>query len=264
MIDNKIEASNEAENGKKSFYDTFFATQRSEEIINHYLNNLKAQFDCILSKKEESLNNHPIVEKITRVFIDIDQEPYRHKNWITAYKVENYLTHIYDRETLDINLKRYLSVYKKHFLQQDFEHYEKEVNKLYDLESNRGKSEDYLDEKRSLILRLQSELHAFYIKRAEQRNLAFFSRIRVAFVFLVAVIIFLLSLLLCASTKQPPSSEIILIVITSGFFGANFSMLVSLKGQLAAATLEDLKFLHRYGYILPRSCIGIGAAVNLP
>ena len=50
MIDNKIEASNEAENGKKSFYDTFFATQRSEEIINHYLNNLKAQFDCILSE----------------------------------------------------------------------------------------------------------------------------------------------------------------------------------------------------------------------
>ena len=53
----------------------------------------------------------------------------------------------------------------------------------------------------------------------------------------------------------------IVIVIASGFFGANFSMLVNLKTQLAIASLEDLKILHRQGYIFARSCIGGGAAL---
>ena len=53
----------------------------------------------------------------------------------------------------------------------------------------------------------------------------------------------------------------IVIVIAAGFFGANFSMLVNLKTLLAAASLEDLKVLHRQGYIIARSCIGVGAAL---
>ncbi len=248
---------------KKSILETLFTVTNSKTMINHYFNNLRVEFDCILLKNGEKLKDNSTVKKIEEAFENATNNNSYHKNWVTAYKIENYLTHISDEDTLDTDLKRYILIYKKHFPQQDYDYFEKEKNNLFEKEAIRKLEEkcSLLDEKRSLLLRLQSELHAFYLKRSEQRKLARLSRIRTAFIFLAGVAAFLLSLLYCFFSEHSPSSDMIVVVIATGFFGASFSMLINLRTQLASASLEDLKVLHRQEYISARSCIGIGAAL---
>lgn len=173
MAEYKIEASNEAENDKKTgFWDTFFAIQNQKKIIDFYFNNLRVEFDSIRSKKNENERYDSIVEKIEEAFIKAKENSEDYKNWVTAYKIENYLTHICDEDTLNADLKRYLLIYKRHFPQQDYDHYESETKDLFEKEKATKdkltaqeevikpieKSSPFLNEKRSLLLRLQSEL----------------------------------------------------------------------------------------------------------
>jgi len=261
----KIEASNEAENDKKiNFWNTLFAIQNQKKIIDFYFNNLRVEFDRIRAQNNGTQQYDSIIKKIDETFKKAEENSEDCKNWITAYQIENYLTHICDEDTLNTDLKRYLSIYKRHFSQQDYDHFERETNDIYIREKKidpEKKSSSYLNEKRSLLLRLQAELHAFYIKRSEQRKLAFLARIRIAFIFLVGIFAFLMSLIFCRFVDFDQSSKIIILVITSGFFGASFSMLTNRRTKLATASLEDLKVLHRQGYIFARSCIGGGAAL---
>ncbi len=232
---------------KHTITDLLFTTKYPEKVIEQYFDNLRVEFDSILAKRKDLPEN--ILSEINNAF---DQPQL---SWSNAYKIEQYLSHISDEETLETDLKRLLVTYQRHFSEKNYNHYKNELEEI-------KKGSDDEKEKRSVLLRMHAELHSFYIKRSECRDYGFLTRIRVAFIFLIGIALFLFSLVYCFYFKHlQTSSEMIIITMASGFLGASFSMLVGLKGQLAIASLEDLKILHRQGYILKRAFIGVGAAL---
>lgn len=232
---------------KHTIKELLFTTKYPAKVIEQYFDNLRVEFDSILAIPKDLPEN--IISEIDNAF----NEP--QLSWSNAYRIEQYLSHICDEETLDTDLKRLLVTYQRHFPEESYNHYKNELEEI-----KRGDGGE--KEKRSVLLRMQAELHSFYIKRSECRDYGFLTRIRVAFIFIIGIAFFLSSLIYCFYFEHlHTSSEMIIITIASGFLGASFSMLVGLKGQLAAASMEDLKILHRQGYILKRAFIGVGAAL---
>lgn len=232
---------------KHTFIELFFSSKYPEKIIKQYYVNLRVEFDNILSKNSNLPSD--IINKIETLFKVSEMD------WSKAYEIEQYLAHICDEESLEIDLKRHLVSYRNHFSVEEYTHYENEINELLSGSKN-------VVEKRSILLRILNELHSFYTKRAECRDYGFITRVRTAVTFLIGFFLFLLSLVYCFYAKHMPlSSEVLIITVSSGFFGASFSMLTGLKEQIANSTMEDLKVFHRVIYVLIRPFIGVGAAL---
>ena len=227
---------------------TLFRTKHPNNLLQMYFNNLLVEYDCICAKKD--CLPPTIAAKIDELF---EAKPL---SWFNAYKIEQYLSHCCDEEMLDVDLKRELVAYRKHFAVDAYEHYQSEYETI---SNNQGGA----TEKRSLLLRMQSELHAFYMKRAECYEYGLLARVRVSFNFMFALTLFITSLMYTFYYQHiPTSSEMIVLVFTTGYLGASFSLLVGLRSQIAHASVEDLKIIHRPSFIVKRSFIGVGAAIT--
>ena len=232
----------------QGLFSTLFHTKHPNNLLQMYLDNLRVEYDCIIANGE--CLPQTIIEKIDSLF---KASP---SNWFNAYKIEQYLSHCCGEDMLDVDVKRELVAYRKHFSLDEFGHYQ---NEYEDIISN-GKG---AVEKRSLLIRLQSELHAFYMKRSECHEYGLLARVRVSFNFILALVLFIFSLMYTFYYQHiPTSSEMIVLAFTTGYLGASFSILVGLKAQLAEASIEDLKIIHRQSFIVKRSFIGVGAAVT--
>lgn len=212
-----------------------------------YFENLRVEYDALLAREIDLPES--ILTEISRIFSE-------KRSWINAYKIEQYLSHICDEEALDTDLKRYLVDYRNHFQADAVDHYRKELEEIE--EKNKG-----LTEKRSILLRMQAELHSFYVKRSECQEFGFLTRVRVSFVFMTAVATFIATLFYCFYFRHMvQSSEMIIVTFSSGFLGASFSLLIGLNEHIARASLEDLRVMHRLNFILKRTFVGIGAALT--
>jgi len=230
-----------------SFRELFFSPKYPKEIIKQYYINLRVEFDNSRSKYDDLPAD--ITDKIEALF----KEP--EMTWSNAYEIEQHLAHICDEETLKTDLKRHLVSYGHHFSTTKHNHYKKEISEI--LSGNQS-----IEAKRSVLLRILNALHSFYTERAECLDYGFIIRVRTAITYLIGFALFMSSLVYCYYAEHMPlSSELLLITVTSGFFGASFSMLTSLKKQLTLCTIEDLKVHHRLIYILKRPFIGVGAAL---
>jgi len=231
-----------------SFRELFFSPKYPQEIIKQYYINLRVEFDNTCSKYDNLPTD--ITDKIEALFKESKM------TWGNAYEIEQHLAHIWDAETLKTDLKRHLVSYGHHFSTTKYNHYKKEIAEV--LNGNQS-----IETKRSLLLRMLNALHSFYTERAECLDYGFIIRVRTAIIYLIGFALFISSLVYCYYAEHMPlSSELLLITVTSGFFGASFSMLTSLKKQLALSTIEDFKIHHRLIYILKRPFIGVGAAVD--
>jgi hypothetical protein len=232
-----------------------FSTKYPTQVIEQYFDNLRVEFHSTIAKRKDLPQN--IIAEIEKTFSRVSDESDTDKNklsWFDAYRIEKYLVHICDEETLDTNLKRLLVSCQDHLPEKSYNSYKSE---LEDIKKKGGRQE-----KQSLLLRMQAELHSFFIKRSENREYGFLTRIRIAFIFLVAVALFVSSVIcVFCFNDYATTPGMVTITIASGFLGASFSMLVGLKRQLATATMEDLKILHRNSYIFKRAIIGVGAAL---
>lgn len=225
-----------------------FSNKIPVNILKQYFVNLRVEFDSI-SAKNEGLPK-TVVDKIEEAF----EEPL---SWFNAYKIEQYLAHICDEEKLEIYLKRYLDNYRDHLSESGYHHYR---NELREIESG----EADIEEKRSVVLRMQSELHTFYVRRSECRDYGLLTRTRITAVSFVGIILIILSLIYCCYFDDVPAwAKMIPIVFASGFLGTSFSMIVGLKSILANATIEEFKIMHRCTYIIKRLLIGVSAAFVL-
>jgi hypothetical protein len=122
-----------------------------------------------------------------------------------------------------------------------------------------------LNQKQAILYQINKDLQWKHDKRELKRAYENTARLRTDLVFIISVTLFLLSSIIMALT----TFEIIfinkilhiIVVISSGGFGASFSMLINLTFRLNNSSLEDLKVLHGYGFIISRIIIGIGAAL---
>ena len=230
---------------KHTLWDLLFKIKHPIKILEQYFVNLRVEFESICAKNANLPEK--LVAEIEKAF---DEEPW---SWSNAYKIELYLSHIGDKETLEVDSKRCLDKYQEHLSETGYIHYKRKLEEL---------KENDIENKRVVLLGMQEDLHTYFIKRSECRDFGFRTRVRVSLIFLIGIILFLLSLIYCSIFKHlPTSSEMIFITFSAGFLGASFSMIAGLKNQLAKASIEDLKIMHRNCYIFKRLFIGAGAAL---
>ena len=94
------------------------------------------------------------------------------------------------------------------------------------------------------------------------------TRLRTSFLFVLSIVLFFavdqlpfISEIL--SIKKGDKGDAVLTAITSGFLGACFSMLISLKTRLNLRSIADLRVLHRFDYISSRALIGLVSGLIL-
>lgn len=230
-----------------SMVKLLFTPDVPTSVIEQYYANLSV---CFFNVRKNSQQHHgDTVERIESL-ITADK-----KSWLKAYEIEKLLILLNDEHSIEPDLKNALLRYRLHFSENESKHYEDLIASA---------EEQDLDKKRAILLRILNELHLFYMKRSEHKDYGILARARVSFAFILGFILFILSLVhYCHLDIFDTSSKIFIISIVSGYLGATFSLLVSLKSVLATSTMEDLKIIHRHSYIFKRAFIGVGGALIL-
>jgi hypothetical protein len=223
---------------------------RRSDILEQYFVGLRVKFETVKEQNPDVPAER--LEKIQALFDNTK------KTWTNAYEIDQHLAHICDELTLDVELKGKLIEYQRHFDTISYQHYMEEIDKIDKADSSTSSTQT----KRSILLRLISELQWFYTKREVSREYSLLTRMHTSIVFLFSFIIFSLSLVLCVTLNCLDFTTKVLVIATcAGLLGASFSMLTRLRSQLKESSINDLKLLHRMGYIILRPSIGVGAAL---
>ncbi len=244
----------------KRDFKRVFLKKDQKQLTEQFRLTLKVSFD--LAKEQNKKISSPIKEKIEKLFSQKIKDDIA--AWRTAYKIEQYMTYVYDPDTLDIELSRRLKETEGKL--------EKKTCDLYSKKLEEAAKEE--NKKRALLLRIVNDLQWFFTNREEIQDYIRYIRNRTLYIFSVSVLIFLASIsgltfFLEISYSLPKfNGHIIdLLLITccglAGFMGAAFSFLTGLGKQLENSSIEDLKVMHRVTYIFFRPVIGFGSAVIL-
>lgn len=172
------------------------------------------------------------------------------KSWDNANQIEQFLIPIYSDENLEIETKRKLIHAKRKLQQEEWQFYESEF------QNSNGHA------KRSLLSTLYKDLHLAYDKEKLGKDYTTKTRIRTSLLFIASIFMFFMipqfqfiqNLL---QSKGGDKTDLIVTAMASGWMGTSFSMLISLKNRLKISTINDLKSIHRYDYILSRALIGM-------
>lgn len=227
------------------------------DILKQYFVRLLVTFDAVktIKKHNFSTSEKIILKKIQNLLYK------RERTWTNAYAIEQYLAYVCDELTLDVELNGRLIEYQNHFDAASYQHYKQEIDRA---NSDSITIEKKIETKRSILLRLINELQWFYTKREVIREYGLLTRMRTGIIFLFSFIIFSLSLVLCITQNYLDlTTEVLIIGTCAGLLGASFSMLTRLRSQLQQCSINDLKLLHRIGYITLRPIIGVGASLIL-
>lgn len=222
----------------------FGAVENERQLLEQYYTSLSAMY---LKAKKGNINFGDFGEVSARIEKLLQSE----KSWRNAYQVEQLMPQIYDDETLEVELGRRL-VDAKYVLSED-------TVKFY---TDAIQSAER-PEKHALIDRLINDLQWRYELRQLERNYKRLIRIRTSSVFVLSVLVFFLALALAKFDLIPKDIIMYATAISSGWFGAAFSMLISLKDRLLQSNLDELRVNYRYDFLASRVVIGIGAAFIL-
>ena len=185
----------------------------------------------------------------------LDKEDWR---WKDAYEVEQSVVLLYDEETLRTELSRRI-LEAQHVLYPN-------VAAWYRERANEVKTSN---EQRALLLRLVNDLQWRYT--VSEAKLGYVKQItgRTGWIFILAVVTFigfLFFLLFTGSSmkaENPQQFLTFLLAAVSGFMGASFSMVASLKSRLESSSINQMKNASSRAILLSRVLVGTGAAMIL-
>lgn len=222
----------------------FGAAEDERQLLEQFYTSLNAMY---LKAKKGNIN----FEEFSEVTSKIEKLLQSEKSWRDAYQIEQLMPQIYDDETLEIELGRRL-VDAKYVLSEDT------VQFYTDAAQSAERAE-----KHALMDRLINDLQWRYELRQLERNYKRLIRIRTSSVFVLSVVVFFLALALAKFDLILQEVILYVTAITSGWFGAAFSMLIGLKDRLLQSSLDELRVNYRYDFLSSRVVIGIGAALIL-
>lgn len=229
----------------KKFKRIFFgAAENERQLLEQFYISLNSMY---LKAKKGNINFEEFGEVTSKIEKLIQAE----KSWRNAYQIEQLMPQIYDDETLEIELGRRL-VDAKYVLSED-------TVQFY---TNSVQSAERA-EKHALMDRLINDLQWRYELRQLERTYKRLIRIRTSSVFVLSVLVFFLALTLAKFDLILQDVILYVTAITSGWFGAAFSMLIGLKDRLVQSDLDELRVNYRYDFLASRVVIGIGAALIL-
>jgi hypothetical protein len=179
-------------------------------------------------------------------------------SWHDAYHIEQQLVHLYDEETIKVELPRRLLEADASLHPSVSQWYRESAAKVTEL-----------DGKRALLSRLINDLQWRYTRNEARRGYKKEITARTELIFMVAVGLFLVCVfvLLGQITNEQGLGGnhwgLIPFVGTAGAFGASFSMMISLRQRLADSSFDDLKLNRSLLMVLARVLIGTGAGFLL-
>ncbi|MFT4588910.1 MAG: hypothetical protein ACI9VS_001968 [Candidatus Binatia bacterium] len=185
--------------------------------------------------------------------------------WVKLYEIEQHLIHYFDVVVLDTELSRRIFEADALLRPEISQHYRTAMATLQD--SSDMNPEEAVARKRALYFRLLNDINWVYTSREESREYIRLIRTRIASMFILCLMAFVAMLAIETSEnlKATASVELQLILLAgaAGLWGASFSALTGLKGQLQKASMADLMALPHAANLLMRPVIGLGAAIVL-
>jgi len=242
----------------KTWFFNIFGGRRGPKVDDIWA--LTEQFHVTLqahiTKVEETATEPPpkTLERIRRITAAENTRP----TWQDAYDMEQQLVHLYDENTLNVELARRL-------LEADVSLHSN-VSKWY---RNYAQNVKDKNERRALLLRLINDLQWRYTRNEARRGYNKEITARTELIFMLSVVLFLwLVFELIAALAKSNGLDLnhwglIPFVGSAGAFGASFSMMTSLKTRLADSSFDDLKLNRSYLMIFARVLVGIGAGFLL-
>lgn len=185
----------------------------------------------------------------------LDKEDWR---WKDAYEVEQSVVLLYDEETLRTELSRRVLEAQQVLYPNVAAWYQERANEV-----------QTSNEQRALLLRLVNDLQWRYT--VNEAKLGYVKQItgRTGWIFILAVVTFIgfLFFFLFATRLQAwinlQQFLTFLLAAVSGFMGASFSMVASLKTRLESSSINQMKNASSRAILLSRVLVGTGAAMIL-
>ncbi len=175
------------------------------------------------------------------------------RSWSQAYEIEQMLVHLFDDERLKTELGvRSLEASTTLRLP------------LANFYARQMKDTNSLKQQRGLLARLVNDLQWRYTVNEVKRRYSEDITRRTGWLFALALLLFAT----CTAyivLSEPLYGDLRLLIFAglAGTWGATFSMLGSLKSQLAASELDHLKLMRPWVVLLSRALIGTGAGAVL-
>lgn len=222
-----------------------FLDRRTEELklTDQFFVTLRANFEQCLKNKDNISEN--IIVKIENIFSK------ENKTWKDAYEIERLMVDLYDDKHIEVELSRRLVEAERNLFPNEYKYYSEQVEKLN--ENSTGV------DRKPILDRLINDLQWRYtlnqLKRVFSQNI----RTTISLVFILATLVFFVTLTNINNCKE----FYLLISISTGFWGASFSMIVGINDRLKSCGIEELRLLRRFSYILSRAAVGIGASLIL-
>ncbi len=174
------------------------------------------------------------------------------ESWASSYEIELLLLYLFDDSAIEVELGRCLKEAEQKLPASIYENYREAAR------------DATVETKRALLGRLVQDLQWYQTTTYKILSYKREATRYISVLFVIAFLSFLGVMYIADRAVIQPESRLVMgIVITTGFWGAMFSMLLSLRKRLEDATLDELKVMRQLVYQLARSMIGVGAAAIL-
>ncbi|MCP4253861.1 MAG: hypothetical protein GY775_10705 [Candidatus Scalindua sp.] len=221
--------------------------KKETNLLDQFFVTLNVTYQQV-QESNQNLNEH------SGIRTKIEEMLQGEKSWRNAYQIEQLMVPLFIDEGLDIELTRRILEGKK--LEQDvFKYYESSSQ----VETNRGKQ--------ALLGRLINDLQWFYeISRIKQTYIKR-ACLTVNCAFMASILLFFLPDFFPVTDKyldnigDQTTGIYIYIAMNSGAMGATFSMLMGLNSRFEKSSLDGLRMLQRWNYVITRYVAGLGSGL---
>lgn len=228
----------------------FWKIPAREDLIEEYYVKLRSSYQ-ICKQDAERFSKYPVItEKIDELFTQtctLNNGAY----------IEQLMVCLYSPEQLQVEIDRKL---------YDIRGIQNQDRQGYYQKKNFGGLKD--EEKRAAMVHLLSDLNSAYKTDLLERDYSLQTSLRTGIFFILSFFVFFMQYLfpgltqyLFQITEAGTKGSLILTALSAGWMGAAFSMMMSLKRRLRESNLHDLGIQRRYGFIISRIFIGMGASM---
>jgi len=178
------------------------------------------------------------------------------RSWSDAYEIEQMLVHLFDDETLKIELG-VRSLEARSTL-------DRPLADLYASYAEEMIGVNSPERQRGLLARLVNDLQWRYTVNEVKRRYSQDITSRTGWLFALALLFFAVwTAYMVLSGSLSSDLHLLIFAALAGTWGATFSMLGSLKSRLTASELDDMKLMRPWVMLLSRALIGTGAGCVL-
>ncbi len=196
--------------------------------------------------EEDLMGKDPTTQRISELFLRSKPD------WTTACEIELLLLYLFDDAALDAELGRRLVEAQSKLTVPMYESYQSDIARAS------------LEGKRAILGRLVSDLQWYQTVTNKMFSYKRQATTYTSALFLIAFALFVMALYMFDLTlMHSASNQVILMVISTGFWGATFSMLLGTRKQLQNVGFNELRLMRKLVYQVARSMVGVGAAAIL-